>query len=195
MFMCSRTRQIALWLGVAVAFIAAPAHAADTGNGSKNFRVPTSVPNYFSNEAGPLLGPTSETQRGPLYAHGPAAPVAVAPRAVTSFVEGRPVIRQQIAVADPHIRILRGRRGERIVAHHVAVRGRPVYRVVAHGGSERHVVHVAATRGRPVFHAVAHGSSERHVVGVVARTHEVVRPSHAVSRTTRVSSAHHRGRV
>jgi hypothetical protein len=193
MFMCSRTWQIALWLGAAVAFITAPAHAADTGNGSKNFRVPTSVPNYFSNEAGPLLGPTSETQRGPLYANGP---VAVPPRAVTSFVAGRPVIRQQVAFADPHIRILRGRRGERIVAHHVVVRGRPVYRVVAHGGSERHIVRVAATtRGRPVFHAVAHGSSERHIVRVVAGPHEIVRPSHAVSRTTRVSSAHHRGRV
>ncbi len=46
---------IALWLSVMAVLSGEPA-LAETGNGSKNFRPPASVPNYFSNEAGPMLG-------------------------------------------------------------------------------------------------------------------------------------------
>ncbi|HWD59590.1 MAG TPA: hypothetical protein VG308_14990 [Stellaceae bacterium] len=156
-----------------VLFLAAEARAADTGNGSKNFHVPPSVPNYFSNEAGPLQGPSSETRRGDLYAnHGSAEP----PRA-TAAVAPTPRARQHVAMAAPRGPAIRGRRGERVVARHVAVHGRSATRVAAHGSSRTHL----ATR------VAAHGSSRTHSAHVAARPH-------GAAKTTRVVSSHRHAR-
>ncbi|MGA8399543.1 MAG: hypothetical protein WB697_06620, partial [Stellaceae bacterium] len=96
----SRRCRIALLFGLAAAFVAHGARAADTSAGSRNFNPPTSVPNYFSNEAGPLQGPASETRRGPLYMNqtygtSRATAVAAAPRG-----------RQHIAMAAPRGRLI-----------------------------------------------------------------------------------------
>jgi hypothetical protein len=175
MFPRSLPRRIALFLALCALLLAGPARAADTGNGSKNFRTPTSVPNYFSNEAGPMLGPGSETRRGPLYmsqTYGTPPPVARVEAPVAAAPP--PQYRQRVAMAEPRGRVIRGRRGERVVAHHITVHGRSVTRVVAHGSS----------RGR-----VAHVASRGHVEHVAARGHG---PTH---QTTRVgSSTHRRGR-
>src|SRR5215469_6820609 len=103
MLLHSRPWRIALLCGLVVALVAPETRAADTGEGSKNFSVPGSVPNYFSNEAGPLQGPASETRRGPLYVNqtydtSPAAAAVDGPRA-----------RQHIAMAEPRGRLIRGR--------------------------------------------------------------------------------------
>jgi hypothetical protein len=142
MVMRSRSRQIALWLSVAVALGAGPARAADTGNGSKNFRVPASVPNYFSNEAGPIIGGTAESRRGELYSNATAA----APQATATIAAAPPRYRQHVAMAEPRGRLIRGRRGREIVARHVAVHGRAVTRVAAHGSTRTHSAHVATSR-------------------------------------------------
>lgn len=162
-------RRISLLLGLAAVAAASPAPAADTGNGSKNFSPPHSVPNYFSNEAGPMVGPASETQRGPLYmsqTYGtpPAAARVMAPAPVARVeAPATPRYRQRVAMAEPRGRVIRGRRGERVVARHVAVHGRSVTRVAAHGSRSGHAVHVASHR-------------------------------HGGARTTRVSSSHRRAR-
>jgi hypothetical protein len=154
---------MALLLGLVAAFVAQGARAADTSAGSKNFSVPTSVPNYFSNEAGPLQGPTSETRRGTLYSSSGAAEAPQAARTVAVVV---PHSRQHIAMAEPHGRLIRGR-----VAYDR--RGSAV--------AERR----AAAHGRPVFHAVARASSRGRVEHVVARAHTTVH------KATHVSSVHH----
>jgi hypothetical protein len=161
MLLHSRPWRIALLFGLVVAFVAPETRGADTSAGSKNFSAPGSVPNYFSNEAGPLQGPTSETRRGPLYMNqtygtSPAAAAVAVPRA-----------RQHIAMAEPRGRL---------------IRGRGAYK---HGGRSAgyRVVH-----GRRVYHAVAHAHSRGRVEHVSARAHTI---AHS---TTRVSSAHHRGR-
>src|SRR5580700_12238998 len=55
------------WLSIIAVLAGVPALAADAPNGSRNFRPPPTVPNYFSNEAGPILGGQAETRRGELY--------------------------------------------------------------------------------------------------------------------------------
>jgi hypothetical protein len=142
MLLHSRPWRIALLFGLVVAFVAPQTRGADTSAGSKNFSAPGSVPNYFSNEAGPLQGPASETRRGPLYSNqaystSPAAAAVVAPRA-----------RQRIAMAEPRGRLIRGRvayrhRG-RFAGHRTVVYGRRVYRAVAHARSRGRVEHVSA---------------------------------------------------
>src|ERR1700722_10869523 len=83
----ARPARTAAWLGMLAALWGGAALAADTGNGSKNFRAPGTVPNYFSNESGPMIGGAAETQRGQLY--GGAAPAAA------------PAQRSHLAVAMP----------------------------------------------------------------------------------------------
>ncbi len=173
MLLRSRPWRIALLFGLAAAFIAHEVRAADTGAGSKNFNPPNSVPNYFSNEAGPLQGPASETRRGPLYmnqAYGAsqAAAVVAAPRS-----------RQHLAMAVPRVRAIRGRvayerRGRAVAERRTETRGRAIHHVVAHG--------------RPVYRAVAHAGRGGHVERVAARAHTIVH------KTTQVSSAHRHGR-
>jgi hypothetical protein len=152
--------RIALLVGLAAALVAGPALAADTGNGSKNFRVPNSVPNYFSNEAGPMMGPAAETRRGEIYANQ----TAQVPQAAPAVAAAPPRARQHVAMAEPRGQAIRGRRGASVVAHHVAVHGRSVTRVVAHGSSRAHSTHVAA-KTRAVSKTTRVSSSHRRARG------------------------------
>ncbi|MBV9686019.1 MAG: hypothetical protein JO096_02255 [Alphaproteobacteria bacterium] len=169
-------RSIIVCLGTVALFIAGSASAAESGNGSKNFRTPTSVPNYFSNESGPMLGPAYETQRGALYmgqTYGSLQPSAraaavEAPRQVAA-VPVVPRVRERVAVAQPRGRTIRGR-SARVASHQVAARGRVVTRVAAHGSGRAHVAYATSRTSR------AGGSA------------------HTVGRTTRVSSTHRRAR-
>jgi hypothetical protein len=178
--------RTAFWLGVAAAFVATPVFAADTGNGSKNFNVPSSVPNYFSNEAGPMLGPTAESQRGALYPSRTAAAPAVAtaavpPRPVAAPAPApvaaapQPRVRQYIAMAEPRGRLIRGRSAP-VVAHHAAVHGRAVTRVVAQGNSRVHTAYAVERTVR----TTGRGRDER--------------SSRSVSTTTRVNATHRHAR-
>lgn len=167
-------RSIAFGLGAIAVLIAGSAGAAETGAGSKNFRTPTSVPNYFSNEAGPMLGPAYESQRGSLYmSQTYGTPQATARAAVVEAprqVAAVPVVpRAQIAVAEPRGRAVRGHTA-RVAAHRGAVHGRAVARVAAHSGSNRGRVTYVASR------SVRSGSA------------------HTIPRTTRVSSSHRHAR-
>jgi hypothetical protein len=167
--------RLAFWLGTAAILFAVPSWAADGGNGSRNFSVPSSVPNYFSNEAGPIIGGAAESRRGELYtSQAPAqrtapvatAPVAAAPAVAVAPVAAAPVprARTQIAMAVP--------------------RGHAVQHALPHA---RHVAptHQAALHGR----APARGSSHAPVAHVSART------AHAPARTTtKVSTAHRHAR-
>jgi antitoxin (DNA-binding transcriptional repressor) of toxin-antitoxin stability system len=159
--------------------------AGETANGSKNFRAPASVPNYFSNEAGPLEGPAAETRRGPLY----PSQTAEAPAEATRAFAAAPPVRQHIAMAEPRGRLIRGRRGERFVAHHVTVHGRPVYRVAAHGSSHGRIEYIASRR------RIEHVASSRARIEHVASrsTHTAIR-THSIGKTMRVGSTHRRAR-
>jgi hypothetical protein len=137
MFCCSHVWRTAVFAALAVAFLAVGARAADTGNGSKNFRPPSNVPNYFSNEAGPMLGGAAESRRGELYMSQTYA-IPRAPQTAAVAVEA-PRPRQRIAMAEPRGRVIRTR-GGRVVAHHVTVHGRQVTRVAAHGSARSHAV-------------------------------------------------------
>ena len=84
---------VALWLSVMAAVTGEPA-LAETGNGTKNFRPPATVPNYFSNEAGPMLGGPAESRRVDLYPNPATAPrqldsVTASPRPRTRHVATR----------------------------------------------------------------------------------------------------------
>jgi hypothetical protein len=184
MLLRSRPRRIALWLGLVAAFFSVDAQAADTSAGSKNFAAPASVPNYFSNEAGPLRGPASETQRGPLYMNQtygtpqpPARPVAVVV----------PHGRQHIAMAEPRGRSIRGRvtsnrhgrvasdrhgratsdtRGRTLVAaHHPAAHERLVHRAVAHVAARGHAEHAVARAHAAVHKPTSVNAAHRHARG------------------------------
>ncbi len=133
----SHVWRTALFAGLIVSFLAAGARAADTGNGSKNFRTPSNVPNYFSNEAGPVLGGTAESRRGELYM-GQTYAIPRAPQ--TAAAVEAPRARQHIAMAEPRGRLVRTRGGRMVVAHHVTVHGRHVTRVAAHGSARSHAV-------------------------------------------------------
>jgi hypothetical protein len=126
---------VALWLSVVVAFPGGSALAESTGNGSKNFRAPPSVPNYFSNEAGPMLGGPAESRRVDLYPN-PAA----APRQVDSARTATPWPRTgHIAAGRGRVHIAAHTGGGR---HPVTVtRGRTPTRVAARGGSPSHAKH------------------------------------------------------
>ncbi|HWB50024.1 MAG TPA: hypothetical protein VG651_13010 [Stellaceae bacterium] len=160
--------RTALFAGLAAAFLAGSARAADTGNGSKNFRVPSNVPNYFSNEAGPMLGGAAESRRGELYMRQTYA----IPRALQTAPAEAPRPRQHMAMAEPRGRLVRTH-GARVVAHHVTVHGRHVTRVAAHGSTRSHSAHVGARphtvhaghSTRRAVKATRVGSSRRHVKG------------------------------
>jgi hypothetical protein len=161
--MLTRLRLLStvLLLGLAVAFGVPPARAADTGNGSKNFSAPQSVPNYFSNEAGPMQGPTSETQRGPLYM-GQTYGSLQQPGARTAVIEASRY-RQHVAFAAPRGRLVRGRP---VVAHHIIVHGRPVYRIVTRGSLHAHTSYVARGATTHASHTTTRvSSSHRHARG------------------------------
>ena len=161
----STLRRIAVIIGLVAALFAIDARAADTANGSKNFAAPTTVPNYFSNEAGPLQGPASETQRGPLYMNQTyGAPAAAAARAP-----------QHVAFAEPrgryvHGRVAYDRRGRPIAARFTVARGRPVYghavyRAVAHSTERGRTTHVAVPARAVAHHPTQVSSAHRHARG------------------------------
>jgi hypothetical protein len=166
--------RIAVRLAVAAALSGGPVLAADSGNGSKNFVPPSGVPNYFSNEAGPLAGGAAESRRSESYAN-PAARAPEARPAAAPAVAAAPApqARQHIAMAVPHTRSLRGRHAAVV---HAAVHGRSV-------------AHAAA-------HAVAHGGGRGPVEHASARTtHAPVRAAHPAGRTTKAGvAAHHHAR-
>jgi hypothetical protein len=148
-----------------------PALADETASGSKNFRVPGSVPNYFSNEAGPMQGPASETRRGSLYPNQ----AAEAPRAVAGATTPEPPrTRQRVAMAEPRGGAIRARRGAPRFARYP----------LAHG----------MAHGRLLYRAVAHGGGRTHVANVAARTPHPVSKTHTLNRTTRVVSSHRHAR-
>ena len=161
----SHSWRLAGFVGLYAALLAGAASASDTGNGSKNFRTPATVPNYFSNEAGPMLGPASETQRGPLYmgqTYGTPRPQQTA--TVAAPVPAPPPERQHVAMAEPRGRLIRGH-GGRVVAHHVTVHGRAVVRIVARGSAARPHSSTHAASTRAVSHTTRTSSSHRHARG------------------------------
>lgn len=165
----SHPRRMVFCLGLIGVLIAVQARAADTGNGSKNFTAPRTVPNFFSNEAGPMLGPASETQRGPLYMSQTYGTSQAAAQAAFPAPRYRP----HVAMAEPRGRLIRGRGGRVVVAHHVIVHGRGVTRVVAHGSARAHRAYAVSRR---------------------AHTTHAGRVSHAASRSAHVGSSHRRAR-
>jgi hypothetical protein len=164
MLLCSAFRRIAVVIGLAAALFVVQARAADTASGSKNFAVPASVPNYFSNESGPLQGPASETQRGTLYMNQTygAQRAEVASRAP-----------QHVAMAEPrgryvHGRVAYDRHGRPIAARYAAARGphgRPVYGAVAHVSARGHVEHAVARSHAVAHHPTQVSSVHRHARG------------------------------
>lgn len=170
------TWGIAVWLGVAAAPFGEPALAAGAGDGSKNFSVPSSVPNYFSNEAGPMIGGAAETRRGPLYSGQAVA--ARPPRQTATAAIAAPV-RQHIAMAVPRGRLIRGRHRAPTLSHHAVLHGR----APAHAAAQRrpHVTHVAS---RTTVHA--HARSTTHTASK-SRTH-------TASKTKQVAKVQHRAR-
>jgi hypothetical protein len=128
MHMRLRPRRIALWLSVAALFAGGPALAADSGAGSKNFRPPPTVPNYFSNEAGPMVGGAAESQRGPLYSDQAASPA----RETRPAAAATPRARQHVAMAEPRGRLLHGRHAAPALSRHVALHSISRMRAAAH---------------------------------------------------------------
>jgi hypothetical protein len=62
--MHTRSRRLATAVSMAVitALAVGSAVAADGSSGSKNFTAPAAVPNYFSNESGPMLGGKADSR-------------------------------------------------------------------------------------------------------------------------------------
>lgn len=130
MLMRMRFPGIAIWLFFAAASAAVPASAAETGNGSKNFRAPAAVPNFFANEAGPLLGGAAESRRGELY-YGQANPQQHQVAAIPAV--------PRVAVAPSRGReVHSARRGGRVQVAHAVHGRRDVHRAVAHASVTRH---------------------------------------------------------
>jgi hypothetical protein len=125
---------IALWLSVMAVLTGEPA-LAETGNGSKNFRAPTSVPNYFSNEAGPMLGGPAESRRVDLYPNPATAPRQV--DSVTAPARGR-----HIVTARGRIHLAARTRGGRYPA---AARGHTRTHLAGRGGPPSHAKHAGVS--------------------------------------------------
>jgi hypothetical protein len=81
--------------GLAIAAAAVPsAGFAEPPAGSRNFNPPVAVPNYFSNESGPILGTPAARPSEPAPAPAAAAPTPVpAPTAVSEAKPQRHIIR------------------------------------------------------------------------------------------------------
>jgi hypothetical protein len=152
--------RVGLSFGLAAVLITGEARAADTGNGSKNFSAPQTVPNYFSNEAGPMQGPASETQRGTLYMGQTYGQLQQPVAARTAVIEA-PRYRQHVAFAAPRGRLIRGR----VVPHHVIVHGRAAYRIVTRGSGHTHTAYVARGATTHASHTTRVSSSHRHARG------------------------------
>ena len=81
--------------GLAIAAAAVPsAGFAEPPAGSRNFNPPVAVPNYFSNESGPVLGTPAGRPAEPAPAPAAAAPAAMAaPTAVSEAKPRRHILR------------------------------------------------------------------------------------------------------
>jgi hypothetical protein len=179
MLVFSGSRQLAFWLSVAALFLAAPALAADTASGSKNFRPPTTVPNYFSNEGGPMIGGSAESRRSELYTSTPAATRAP----VASIAAAAPRYRQHVAMVVPRGSAAHDRRRAPTSVH----RGAPA---PIHRGASASSIHRVAAHGHAPAHVVSRGGSRiTHVAHAAGRI-----SAHTASKTTRVTSAHHHAR-
>jgi hypothetical protein len=140
----SALRPIALWLSVMAVLTGAPA-LAETGNGSKNFRAPASVPNYFSNEAGPTLGGPAESRRVDLYPN--PANRAHQVDTVTAPPSART---RHIATRHGRVHLAAHARGGR---HPAAARGHTRTHYAARGGPPNHAKHAAASHTTHVTNA------------------------------------------
>jgi len=148
MFFSVWRASVAIWLGVMAVLSAQSALAADTGNGSKNFHAPASVPNYFSNEAGPMLGGKAETQRGELY--GGSAPSAEPPRSHVA-----------VATVPP--------RAARVAVGRSQTRGGHE----ARSGRERGSRQLAAAHAKRSAHAAAHATTRTSGTHATSKTTKV----------------------
>jgi hypothetical protein len=144
MFIAPRPWGVAVWLSITVAIAGTPALAADAPNGSRNFRPPTTVPNYFSNEAGPIVGGQAETRRGELYPNPNAPPPPTLPgpsrRGRTRFAT---VMHGRVHYVAPH-------RGGPVGGRHVAAGPRFTGHVASHVTG--HAVNHAAPANRTALH-------------------------------------------
>lgn len=159
MLTCSRPRRIIVWLAILAGLAAAPARAGDTGAGSKNFSVPNSVPNYFSNEVGPMVGGAAETRRGELYQSQ-----AVSSAQATASIPAAPSprYRQHVAMVVPHGRDLRGRHRAPEFGHHLAARGRaPSHVVAVHRGERAYAAHAVSRASHPASRTTRVSSTHR----------------------------------
>ena len=127
---------IALWLSVLAAVAGEPA-LAETGNGSKNFRAPASVPNYFSNEAGPMLGGPAESRRVDLYPNP-----ATAPRQLDTVTTSPRPRGRHVATGHGRMHLAAHTRGGRYPA---AARGHTRTHVAARGGPPSHAKHAGVS--------------------------------------------------
>ena len=126
------------WLGVMVLF-GGPA-LGETGNGTKNFHAPPTVPNYFSNEAGPMIGGPAESRRVDLYPNPAAAPHQLD----TATTSPWPRARHAVAAAHGRTRVAARTRDGRHPPP--AARGRTHTQVAARGGPPSRGKHAAPTR-------------------------------------------------
>jgi len=127
---------IALWLSVMAVIVGGPA-LAETGNGSKNFRVPASVPNYFSNEAGPMMGGPAESRRVDLYPNP-----ATAPRQLDTVTTSPWPRSRQAATGHGRMHLAAHTRGGR---YPVAARGRTRTHIAGRGGPPSHAKHAGVS--------------------------------------------------
>src|SRR5258708_4166672 len=132
---------IALLLTVMAVLTSQPA-LAETGNGSKNFRVPASVPNYFSNEAGPMLGGPAESRRVDLYPNP-----ATAPRQLDTVTASPSPRSRHVATGHGRMHFAAYVRGGR---HPVAVRGHTSTRVAGRGGPPTPAQHTGMSHTTPL---------------------------------------------
>jgi hypothetical protein len=117
-----RRKALALGVALAVAVAGAPANAVEAPSGSKNFTPPRDVPNYFSNESGPLRGGatarSTQSETGPI-----AAAPASRGRAVASARRNTRHHAARIAKARGRIRFVHGKASaHRQLAHAGAAR-------------------------------------------------------------------------
>jgi hypothetical protein len=84
---------VAAGLAIAAGIAVPSAAVAEPPAGSRNFTPPTVVPNYFSNESGPVLGTPAVRPTEPALAPAAAAPAPPPPAAVERPPERRHVVR------------------------------------------------------------------------------------------------------
>jgi hypothetical protein len=84
---------LAAGLAIAAAAAVPSAAVAEPPAGSRNFTPPAVVPNYFSNESGPVLGTPAARPAEPASAPAAAVPAPPPPTAVERPPERRHVVR------------------------------------------------------------------------------------------------------